>query len=421
MNGNPFYVEPANPSQALAGLGAIAGQYRERKKSEEIKAALSDAYRSGDPNKMAEMAIQYPEARETLQSLYGFKNEQTKRNALDTYKAVLSNKQSPQAALEAINQRIAFVESQGGDPSTVSVKARDQLQQIIESGQDPSAFFKAAEMEYAGIASPQEWNAYASSSGGAKDVQQAQYVEGLGYVQQLRNGTVTMAELSPDQQVKVKAALEAQAARQADAYGLKTRTGLETKIDLEPELERGKSEAKSTGAGNIARTQDYVNRGVVAAEGVPNIKRALTLLDAVETGGVDKVSIRAKQLFGVEGADEGELSYNMGKAVLSQLKDTFGSAFTAAEGERLEKLEAGLGRSPETNKRILKQALQVMETKARRGAEAARALEDDFAAQDIENYLNMELTVDDGGSGRGAMTPGIAPQSGGWSIKPLGQ
>lgn len=165
MNGNPFYVEPANPSQALAGLGAIAGQYRERKKSEEIKAALSDAYRSGDPNKMAEMAIQYPEARETLQSLYGFKNEQTKRNALDTYKAVLSNKQSPQAALEAINQRIAFVESQGGDPSTVSVKARDQLQQIIESGQDPSAFFKAAEMEYAGIASPQEWNAYSSMSG----------------------------------------------------------------------------------------------------------------------------------------------------------------------------------------------------------------------------------------------------------------
>lgn len=397
MNGNPFYIAPGNnQSAALAGLGAVASEYRQQQRAEEIKSAMQDAYNSGDANAIAELTIKYPEARDAIQSLYGFRNEQTKKNALDTYKAVLANKQNPQAALEAINQRIAFVESQGGDPSTVSIKARDQLQQIIDSGQDPSAFFRAAEMDFAGIASPQEWNAYAAASGaGSRDVQQAQYVEGLGYVQQLRNGQVTMAELTPDQQEKVKAALDAQAGRQAEAYGLKTRTGLETKLELEPGLERQKTEAKTTGSGNISRAQDYVNRGVVAAEGVPNIKRALTLLDAVETGGVDKVAIRAKQLFGVEGANEGELSYNMGKAVLSQLRDTFGAAFTAAEGERLEKLEAGLGRSPETNKRILKQALQVMETKARRGAEAARTLEDDFAAQDIENYLNMELLPDE--------------------------
>lgn len=165
MSGNPFYVQPADHSQALAGLGAIAGQYRERKRSEEIKTALSDAYKSGDPNKMAEMAIQYPEAQQTLQSLYGFKNDQTKKNALDTYKVVLSNKQNPAAALDAINQRIAFVESQGGDPSTVSLKARDQLKQLVDSGQDTAPFFKAAEMDYAGIASPQEWNAYSTGAG----------------------------------------------------------------------------------------------------------------------------------------------------------------------------------------------------------------------------------------------------------------
>jgi hypothetical protein len=429
MNGNPFYVAPGNDfSGGLQGLGAIAGQFREERekktRADEVKSAVTQAFQSGDPNAMAEVAIQYPEAQQTLQQLYGFKNDQTKLNALDTYKAVLSNKQNPQAALDAINQRIAYVESQGGDPSTVTLQARDNLQRMIQSGQDTTPFFKAAEMEYAGIASPQEWNAYSAISGGAKDVQQAQYVEGLGYVQQLRNGQVTMAELSPDQQAKVRAALEAQAGRQAEAYGLKTRTGLEVKEELEPGLERLKKEATTTGAGNISRTQDYVNRGVVAAEGIPNIKRAITLLDDVQTGGVDKVSIRARQIFGIEGANEGELSYNMGKAVLSQLKDTFGSAFTAAEGERLEKLEAGLGRSPETNKRILKQALQVMESKAKRGAEAARTLDDEFAAQDIENYLSMELFANEqqGGSGTGNMTPTIAPTSqGGWSMKPLGQ
>jgi len=234
----------------------------------------------------------------------------------------------------------------------------------------------------------------ASGKGNENDVQQAQYVEGLGYVQQLRNGQVTMAELSPEQQAKVKQALNAQAGRQAQAYGQKQTAGLIAEAELAPDIERDKTIAKETGAGNIKRSQDYVDRGVTAAEGVPNIRRALTLMNDIQTGGVDKVAIRAKQLFGIEGADEGELSYNMGKAVLSQLKDTFGSAFTVAEGERLEKLEAGLGRSPETNKRILSQALQVMEAKAKRGAAAARELDDEFAAQDIEKYLSMEIVPD---------------------------
>jgi len=234
----------------------------------------------------------------------------------------------------------------------------------------------------------------ASGKGSESEVQQAQYVEGLGYVQQLRNGQVTMAELSPEQQAKVKQALNAQAGRQAQAYGQKQRAGLLQEADLAPDIEREKTIAKETGAGNIKRTQDYVDRGVTAAEGIPNVRRALSLMDDIQTGGIDKVAIRARQIFGIEGADEGELSYNMGKAVLSQLKDTFGAAFTLKEGERLEQLEAGLGRSPETNRRILAQALQVMESKAKRGADAARELEDEFAAQDIEKYMSMELEPD---------------------------
>lgn len=226
------------------------------------------------------------------------------------------------------------------------------------------------------------------------NVQQAQYVEGLGYVQQLKNGQVTMAELSPEQQEKVRRALDAQSGRLASAYGQKQRAGLLQQADLAPDIEREKTIAKETGAGNIKRAQDYVDRGVTAAEGIPNVRRALSLMDDIQTGGIDKVAIRARQLFGIEGADEGELSYNMGKAVLSQLKDTFGAAFTLKEGERLEKLEAGLGRSPETNRRILAQALQVMESKAKRGADAARELEDEFAAQDIEKYMSMELEPD---------------------------
>ncbi len=76
------------------------------------------------------------------------------------------------------------------------------------------------------------------ASGGQSqtDIQQAQYVEGLGYIQQLRNGQVTMQELTPDQQAKVKQALDAQANRQAQAYGLKVGAGLDVRSEKEPSL-----------------------------------------------------------------------------------------------------------------------------------------------------------------------------------------
>jgi hypothetical protein len=169
MASNPFYVEPGNQfGNQLAGLGAVIGDYRQKVESEERKreaeGAIKGAYRSGDPNAIAETMIQYPEYRDTLSSLYGFKSDATKQNAIDTYKSVLANKQNPQGALDALNARIDYVTAQGGDPSNVTVKARDQLQSLIASGQDPSSFFRGAELDYAGIASPQEWNAYSSSS-----------------------------------------------------------------------------------------------------------------------------------------------------------------------------------------------------------------------------------------------------------------
>jgi hypothetical protein len=46
---------------------------------------------------------------------------------------------------------------------------------------------------------------------------------------------------------------------------------------------------------------------------------------------VQAASLAAKKFFGVESADEGELSYLLGKAVLTKLRATFGAAFTVGE------------------------------------------------------------------------------------------
>ena len=163
----------------------------------------------------------------------------------------------------------------------------------------------------------------------------------------------------------------------------------------DPNLKRELSEAGAGGAargkGNTERSQDFINQGVTSAQALPTIKRSMDLLNSIETGGIDAARIKAKQMFGIESADEGELTYNLGKNVLSQLKDTFGSAFTAAEGERLATLEAGLGRNPESNKRILANALQTMQKKAERGIQAARDNGDEFSASDIESYMKMSL------------------------------
>jgi hypothetical protein len=115
------------------------------------------------------------------------------------------------------------------------------------------------------------------------------------------------------------------------------------------------------------------------------------LLDRVETGGVNAVSLAVKQRLGIEGADEGELSNSLGKSVLSQLRETFGAAFTQEEGQRLARIEAGFGKSVATNKRLLNQALRIAERTAKRARASAERRGDIETVQDIDDLLTFEL------------------------------
>ena len=146
-----------------------------------------------------------------------------------------------------------------------------------------------------------------------------------------------------------------------------------------------------TGKGNASRNQTFITEGLAAADSLPTLKRAIELLDTVSTGGIDNVALWAKNTLGVTGADEAELSANMGKAVLSQLRSTFGAAFTEREGERLQNIEAGFGKSTEGNKRLLQQAQKLVERAARRGMEAAKQAKDDFSYSEIEKSMGMSL------------------------------
>lgn len=154
----------------------------------------------------------------------------------------------------------------------------------------------------------------------------------------------------------------------------------------------GKATKETRRKASIVRQQGYIDSGVVAADTLGNINRSLELLNSVKTGGVNSALLSAKRLFGIESADEAELSNSLGIQVLQQLKPLFGSAFTEAEGSRLEKLSAGYGKSVAGNRRILREIQKVTRNAAKRGMRAARAQGDTFAAGEIQAGLDAAVS-----------------------------
>lgn len=219
-------------------------------------------------------------------------------------------------------------------------------------------------------------------------------------VQELDDGTVRYLEYGkeiPAAQVqdRVNAANQEYQYEQSNLYGARTSGSLGAKLESEPELERRKTSAKSEAKGEEERAQLVIDNGVSASYQLPTLKRSLDLLDEVGTGGYESVALRIKQLFGVEGADEGELSANLGKAVLSQLRDTFGAAFTENEGKRLERIEANFGRSAETNKRLLKNVLELAERKVETAIKRAEARGDTETVDELRSNMSYKLGQQD--------------------------
>jgi hypothetical protein len=151
------------------------------------------------------------------------------------------------------------------------------------------------------------------------------------------------------------------------------------------------AQARARGAAGSARA--LIDRAVPAAEGTAVLKRSLDLLDRVDTGTFPAIKLAATDFFGVTGADVGELSQNLSRAVLGQLRQTFGAAFTENEGRRLENISARFTQNNEVNRNLLRQALAIAENTARRGIERAREEGDEATAQDIEDLLAFDLSA----------------------------
>lgn len=162
------------------------------------------------------------------------------------------------------------------------------------------------------------------------------------------------------------------------------------------------------------RFATQVDEGFAAADALPVINRAVELLGTVKTGGINAAALAASNWLGVTGADEAELSNNLGKAVLSQLRSTFGAAFTEREGARLDNIEANFGKSTEGNKRLLEQLKRMVEREAVRGMNAARSMGDEETANSIREAMSFSLSTDRQVAPSGGMD--FQP-NGGWSVE----
>jgi hypothetical protein len=149
--------------------------------------------------------------------------------------------------------------------------------------------------------------------------------------------------------------------------------------------------ATETAKGNVARGQEVIDSGRSAAQSIPQIKASLVLLDRIATGGVAGLGLRIRRALGGESADEGELAYNLRKQVLQQLKPTFGTAFTAREGDLLREIEASESRKTEANVRLLTNLLEALQLDAEIGRTRALGMEDTPTVREIDSYLNAQL------------------------------
>ena len=101
------------------------------------------------------------------------------------------------------------------------------------------------------------------------------------------------------------------------------------------------------------------------------------------------------------------MSANLGRAVLSQLRATFGAAFTEREGDRLAFIEASFGKSTKANIRLLEQLEKMAKREANRGIKAAIAAGDEETAQEIREAMNFTLDTDEAPQTDGALKPGV--------------
>jgi hypothetical protein len=420
MNGNRFTVPVAKGfGQALTGFGdrlVRSGELERSREAEatkqqyiaDMKRESAEAYASGDVDRMIETGLKYPEISKTMETVMQHKSERTKESYQNTLFDFYVDP-TEQNARELIEARQTLLGEEGADAAET-----DAFLEKLKA--DPEGTKKQIEKELA-FRYPDKMKRLLDTVAPKTTANLAEYDKAVdqGYkgsymdfrkelsAKQSSTKQKTATFLVRDKDGNVSIATGSYDTKTGE---LKTETaplkGLEvvSKLGETAEEQTGRK-VKEAGEVTAAKEEEksastLIDRGIAAAESTATIRRAIDLLDTVKTGGLANLQYQAKRIFGIEGADEGELSNSLGKAVLSQLRETFGAAFTENEGKRLERIEGSFGKSPATNKRLLQQALRIANNTAKRARKKALDRGQQDVVDDIDDLLSFSLSMDPG-------------------------
>jgi len=166
---------------------------------------------------------------------------------------------------------------------------------------------------------------------------------------------------------------------------------IQSGVVYETDVARG----RGIGDAMAERSQDAIQAGLDAAQRIPKLKEAMAILDTVPTGGMDALVLAFRQRLGITSADESKLIYELSKNVLSQLRPTFGAAFTAREGDLLQRIEANTSMSTEGNRALLQELIDALQLDVDRGRLEAKEIRDTTSLLAIDGYLEQQFNLGD--------------------------
>jgi hypothetical protein len=170
---NPFYVHPGGDySSGLAGLSQTFKDYGDIKRKEDkeqkiidkfakIKAGAAEAYRTGDPEKIAEFSLENPEMAQALSVSMGFKNKRTEDNYRDSLFEVYQNP-TPENIDKIVQARQKLLQEQGVTPENST--HTDSF--VKKYNEDPEGVKKLIATELA-FRYPEKWKAMKEATGAA--------------------------------------------------------------------------------------------------------------------------------------------------------------------------------------------------------------------------------------------------------------
>ena len=304
MAANPFYVDPmADFSQGLSGLTQSVKQVGAQKREDEIKAksearynsakgAFEEAAKSGDPEQIADVVLEYPELSKAFLASQGIRDKGRADAAGAFMKTILTADESDIPDL--YKERIQSLKGGNSEQSAESYmrwasnpKAELKSMELVLASTDPNSYKALVEQRRQERGEPG-----IDIKVGAQEI-----LEDGTIIQSTNKGPVVYNSLGKkvtgkDAAEAVKTAQAVKVSNIRKAAGEKKRATLEAEGDLKGKVEAGVITQKEAAKASVSayKKLEGVNKNIA------NIDEAIKLLDeGASTGAVQSMmpSVRA--------------------------------------------------------------------------------------------------------------------------------